>query len=115
VVSNKCECGFVAKTPAGLAAHKRTAHPDVGGHNRRAAERFLTELRRIGRLEAIDVSRVQTLRGIADALDTDPSNAALWKVYREATEDMTRQDDNANDALQDALAKIASAAPVVHP
>ena len=112
---NKCDCGFFARTPAGLASHRRTAHPDVGGANRKSVERFLVELRRIGRIEAIDVTRVQTLRGIADALDADSSNAALWKVFREATEDMMRQDDNANDALSQALAKINSAAPVVHP
>ena len=111
----KCECGFVARTSAGLASHKRTAHPDCGGDNRRAAERFLTELRRLGRLETIDVARVQTIRGIADSLDDDSSNAALWKVYREAVDDFMRQDDNANDALSKALAAINSAAPVVHP
>jgi hypothetical protein len=112
---NKCECGFIARTPAGLAAHKRRAHPDTGGANRHAVEKFLIELRRMGRLEPVDVARVQTLRGIADALDADSSNAALWKVFRESTEDMMRQGDNANDALQEALSKIRSAGPVVYP
>ena len=115
IVANKCECGFIAKTPAGLASHKRIEHPECGGDNRKAAERFLTELRREGRIDTIDVSRIQTIRGIADALDDDSSNAALWKVYREATEEMLRQDDDANDALSQALAAINSAAPVVYP
>lgn len=106
---NRCECGFIAKTPAGLAAHKRRAHPDTGGDNRKAAERFLVELRKQGRLEPVDVARIQTIRGLADALDADPQNAQMWKQYREATEALLRQDDDVNDALEKALADLRSA------
>jgi hypothetical protein len=107
---NRCPCGFLAKTPAGLASHKRRAHPETGGENRKAAERFLTELRRMGRIESVDCARVQTVRGISDALDADSSNAALWKVYRDTIEDLMRQDDDANDALSQAVASINRAA-----
>ena len=87
--------------------------PKAKTANRQAADKFITELRRLGRLEQIDVARVRILRGIADALDDDSQNAQMWRQFREAVEGMLRQDENANDGLEQALAELRRA-PVGH-
>lgn len=56
------------------------------GPNRKAAEQMLAELKRIGRLEAIDAAKVQALRSIADELDRKSSNSQMWREYRETIE-----------------------------
>jgi len=49
-----------------------------------AALRTVAELRRLGRLEAVDAARVQALLGLAEAVDANPWSAPLWERYREA-------------------------------
>jgi len=83
--------------------------------NREATETMLDILKGLGRIEDIDAARVQSLRSLADAVDRFPKNAQLWKVYRDAIEDMLSQDDRANDDLAQALAEIRSAASVRDP
>lgn len=109
---NRCECGFIAKSPTGLAAHRRQKHPQVGGDNRRALERTLELLRFEGRLENLDAARVQMLRSVADKLDKGDQPAQLWKVYGEALEDITRKKDEPGDDLKEALAAIRGAGPL---
>jgi hypothetical protein len=99
-------CRFEAKTASGLAAHMRQKHGTAAGANRRAAEKTLSILRGLGRIEDIDAARVQTIRSLADALDRDDGNAQMWRTYREAIEDLMRQDDDADDELAQALAEI---------
>ena len=55
-------------------------------------EQTLRELRRLGRIEKVDAAAVQALRSMASALDGDPSNAALWRQYREALRELTADD-----------------------
>jgi hypothetical protein len=62
--------------------------------NRGQLEQTLKELRRLGRIEKIDAAAVQALRSMAFALDADPSNAALWRQYREALRELTADDDS---------------------
>ena len=111
----RCECGFTARTKAGLAVHQKAAHGESHASNRKALERTLTILRKLGRIEDIDAATVQTIRSLADALDVDPSNAQMWKVYREALNDLMEQDEHADDDLEKALAALRSTAPLVHP
>lgn len=61
------------------------------------------ELREMGRLEKIDAARLQMLRSMAGALDLDPSNAALWRQYREALGELTADDNGSSidDAIED--------------
>jgi hypothetical protein len=67
-------------------------------------ERTLRELRRLGRVENIDAAAVQAVRSMARALDDDPSNAALWRQYREALKELTADDDHGSvDEALDAL------------
>jgi phage tail sheath protein FI len=102
------ECPFSAKSRAGLAAHKRRAHPEslaATGPNATAIDVTLAELRRMGRLEKIDEARVQALRSMAVALDQNPFNSQMWREYREAIEGLTADDSNTDgvDALLDEL------------
>jgi len=54
------------------------------GRNRAAAERTITALEAGGCLEAVDASRVESLRALASALDEDPGSAPLWREFRMA-------------------------------
>ncbi|MGH2711383.1 MAG: hypothetical protein ACRDH9_09300 [Actinomycetota bacterium] len=60
--------------------------------------------------EAIDAARVQMLRSLAAAVDTDPTNAQLWKQYREALADLLREDSSVDGDLHAALEAIRGAA-----
>lgn len=86
----------------------------VRGPNRRAAEKMLRILNKLGRIEDVDAARVQTIRSLADALDADGSNAQMWRTYRDAVEDMMRADEHADSSLAAALAEIRSAGPLGH-
>ncbi len=68
-------------------------------------EQTLKELRRLGRLERVDAAAVQMVRSMARALDADPSNAALWRQYREAVGELT-SDDDAGGSFEDAAAEL---------
>lgn len=68
-------------------------------------EQTLRELRRMGRLERVDAAAVQMLRSMARALDLDPSNAALWRQYREALRELTAADDD-RGSVDEALAGL---------
>lgn len=87
----------------------------VKGPNRKAAEKMLRILNKLGRIEDIDAARVQTVRSLSDTLDADGSNAQMWRTYRDAVEDMMRADEHADSSLEAALAEIRSAGPMGHP
>lgn len=104
-------CGEMFESGAGLASHRRAKHGRVRGENRRAAEDMLAILRDLGRIEDIDAARVQTIRSLADALDADPSNAQMWRTYREAVEDMMGTNDD-GDQIDELVAEINRRAEV---
>lgn len=81
--------------------------------NRGQLEQTLKELRRLDRLGKIDAAAVQALRSMAAALDGDPSNAALWRQYREALRELTADDDNGSvdAALAELFAEVGDQAP----
>lgn len=76
-------------------------------------EQTLRELRRHGRIEKVDAARVQALRSMSAALDADPSNAALWRQYREALRELTADDDNGSvdEALHSLFSEVGDAPP----
>jgi hypothetical protein len=76
-------------------------------------DRTLRELRRLGRIEAIDAAAVQALRSMARALDDDPANAPLWRQYREALRELTADDDGSSfeDAVGALFAEVRDEAP----
>jgi hypothetical protein len=114
VVAKCQDCDFLAKTGAGLAAHRRGAHasPVPAGANAKAIEVTLDQLKQMGRLETIDTARVQALRSIAAALDENPFNSQMWREYREALEGLT-VDDSGDGSADDLIDELS--APVRHP
>ena len=52
----------------------------------------------------IDAAAVQALRSMAQALDSDPSQAALWRQYREALRELTA--DDSSNSVDEALAAL---------
>ena len=74
-------------------------------------EQTLKELRRLGRVEKVDAGAVQALRSMSFALDADPSNAALWRQYREALRELTADDGNGSvdAALDNLFAEVGDA------
>lgn len=101
------DCGQHAKSVQGLMLHRRAKHPDTT--NVAALETTLRVLDGSGRLEPVDAARVQTLRSLARAVDVWPSEAQLWRQYREALSEVLDADDSANDSLERALADIRGA------
>ena len=79
--------------------------PPESGENRRAIEVTLTELERMGWLEAVDAARVQMVRSMADSLDERPFNSQMWHEYRETVEGLIASGDDSSelDAVLDKL------------
>ncbi len=69
--------------------------------------RTLAELRRMGRVEAVDAAAVQACRSMARQLDADPGNAGLWRQYREALRELTAVDD-AGASFEEAVAALSA-------
>lgn len=90
-----------AKAGGGKRPRKPAARRRPAGKNAAALEVTLAELRRAGRLEAVDEARVQAVRSIAAALDVRPFNAQLWKEYREGLRGL--MDDGDDDGTLDEL------------
>lgn len=95
---------------------KRTTKPKtpVYGRNRGAVEEMVDALRTTGRLEAVDAARVTAAQALADAVDTEPTNASLWREYRAALETLRQANDGGTDefaALLDSLSAEVGDAP----
>lgn len=67
--------------------------------NLEAIEEMLGHLKTLGRLEDVDVARVEALRSMAEELDRKPSNAMLWKTYCQAVERLISTERNSDDSL----------------
>lgn len=67
-------------------------------NNPEALEVTLQSLRDTRRLENVDEALVQALKSMAEALDRDPSNAALWRQYRETLKELTADDSDSSVA-----------------
>lgn len=74
------------------------------GSNASELGKTLKHLQDMGRLEKVDAAGVQMLRSMARALDDNPQNAALWRQYREALQQLTRGESDGR--LDDALAGL---------
>jgi hypothetical protein len=101
-------CGDEFQTGAGLASHHRAKHMRHKGPNRRAIDKLLT-----GLVVQPDVATEQTARSIADSLDLDPTNAQMWRTYREVVADLVRGED-AGAGEEDEIAAVRSRTKVGH-
>lgn len=104
-------CGGEYETASGLARHRRAKHRAFRGPNRLACEEMLAVLDGEGRIEDHDAARLQMLRSLADQLDADPSNAQMWKVYRDTVDDLVGADDD-SDTFTTLLQEINSCTPL---
>lgn len=107
-------CQKTFKTNAALAAHRAKSHPRYRGKNRLAIEETIAELERQEHLDGKDAAKLQAVRSLADQLDSDPSNAQMWRTYHEALTDLVKTDDTGGDAFTQLLESINSRAPMGH-
>ena len=77
------------------------------GFNRRAAEDTISTLEELGRVDSIDAVRLASLRALADAVDSDPTNASLWREYR-AEQALREDNDSSTDEFTQLLAALSA-------
>lgn len=70
-----------------------------------AALRVVGALQELGRLEVVDDARVTLFLELARVVDAKPTDAGLWKQYREA-EATLRETDDVDDSLTDLLSAL---------
>jgi hypothetical protein len=72
------------------------------GPNRAALERTLRQL------DGMPEVSVQMLRSLADAVDVEPTRAALWREYREALREVLA-DRERDEGLEELLGELRGA------
>ena len=81
----------------------------VGGRNALAVATALKHLS--GRLGDDLAAMAEACRSLADAVDENPTNAALWKEYRGALADLrtaTMVEDSSGDEFDNLIAALSS-------
>lgn len=58
------------------------------GPQRKAVDSTVKALQAAGGIELTDAAIVAAVRGLADAVDADPTNAALWRELRAMLDDL---------------------------
>jgi hypothetical protein len=86
---------------------KRPRKP-AHGRNRKAVEDMVAALRANGRMEAIDSARLVAAQALADAVDSEPTNASLWREYRAALETLRQAGDNGTDDFAALIAGLSA-------
>lgn len=76
--------------------------------NRQALEKTLKTMKDLGHIENIDSARIAALRNLADAVDSDPTNASLWREYRIAESTFRENTAHDQDDFQDLLAALSA-------
>jgi hypothetical protein len=87
-----------------MSARKKAAL----GRNRTAAESTIKALEMQGRLADIDAARVALVRALADAVDSDPTNASLWREYRASEQALREANDTSGDDFTQLLAALSA-------
>ena len=78
------------------------------GRNRSAVELMLGALRDAGKLESVDAARATAAQALADAVDSDPTNASLWREYRASLEMLRLLSDGSVDEFAKLLESLSS-------
>lgn len=83
------------------------------GRNRLATDQVIDALSDLGRLETVDAALVAAARSLADAVDSAPDNASLWREYRAALAELRAVGGEVDDELFSTLASLRT--EVRHP
>lgn len=84
------------------------------GPNRRAADALVSHLAELHHTEDIDGAQIRAFVMLAESVDSDPTNAALWGQYRAAELQLRGVTDRGKESAFDALLKgLAESGPVV--
>lgn len=86
---------------------KRVRKP-AHGRNRQAVEDMVAALRAKGQMDAVDSARLVAAQALADAVDSEPTNASLWREYRAALETLRQAGDNGTDEFAALLAGLSA-------
>lgn len=78
------------------------------GANRRAIDKTIAALKASGRLEDADSALVAALQSLADAVDVDTGNAALWREYRAYEQRLRQTGEGTASGLDAALAALST-------
>lgn len=80
------------------------------GPNRVAADKMVAQLRAMKRIELIDVAQTTGFVMLAESVDADPTNAALWREYRAAEVALRAVGaDDGSDELSKVIAAMSAA------
>lgn len=69
----------------------------TAGRNERAVNRTLRELKASGAVEHVPAALVELCKSLACAVDVEPGNAALFREYRAALDDLREAAEGAPD------------------
>ena len=83
------------------------------GPNRLATDQVIDALSDLGRLETVDAALMAAARSLADAVDSAPDNASLWREYRAALAELRAVGGEVDDELFSTLASLRT--EVRHP
>lgn len=78
----------------------------MNGRNRTAIDEVIETLRQLGRLERIDAALVAAAQTLADAVDSAPDNASLWREYRAAEQELRGVGGEVDDEFTKTLAAL---------
>ena len=85
------------------------------GRNRTAVEATIKALTDHGKIAQVDEALVAIVRTLADAVDSDPLNASLWREFRAAQSDLRslyeKDDDDFTALIKSLSAEVGDTAP----
>jgi hypothetical protein len=91
-----------------MAAPAKRSRKPAHGRNRQAVEDMVAALRAKGQMDAVDAARLVAAQALADAVDSEPTNASLWREYRAALETLRQAGDNGTDEFAALLAGLSA-------
>lgn len=81
------------------------------GPARLAADSLVAALRELQRVEPVDESVAETAMLLGEAVDADPTNAALWGQFRAAQSDLRAVGAGDSDGIEKLIAELSAGVP----